>query len=701
MGELRGRGRRLLWAVFAAWAASGAVGAAADTLQVLADSPHSELHVTEAGHALAVRVALHDSSGRPYSGQNVRLRSLAVPSPFSPTDTTVATNLDGQAIFSLRVRDVPGDWVLVASRAGDETELTVPVRVLPRGWVRQMVVTAAGGLAMFLFGMRLIGRSLEKFAGARLRDSLGRMTSNPLRATVFGMVSTLLVQSSSASTVLLVSFASTGLLSLRGGLGAVLGAAVGSTLTVQLIAFRLSNWALLLVAIGFLMNLQDRSRLRRLGSAVIGLGLVFHGLTLISEALSPLDGMGPVVGFFVAAAENPLPAMFAAAAFTAVAQASAATLGIVLGLSLQGLLPLDAALPFVLGANVGTTTTALIAAIGAPADGRRIAWAHAMFRLGGGLLFLPFLHPFATFVEHLTADPARQVAHAFTLLNVATALVFLPFLPAAERLFRRLIPDDPGDADDDWAPRSLDRRFREQPDIAIAGALQEVLRMAQLVKAMLDDVKRSLRKDDEELAQSIRRSDDRVDRLDEAITAYLTELNTEALSGAQASRVLDLLFITKDLELIADVVSKGLVPGMLHKKRTLGLRFSDEGFHQILDFHDQVRETVELVVAAIATWNADTARRVLDRKSQLDRLERQLRVAHLARLQAGNAASRATTTVHVDAVADYKRILSYAARMAYAVLGKAHDLPEPPPFSVPENGPKPPVGPPSGSEALR
>jgi phosphate:Na+ symporter len=648
---------------------------AAGTLTVESDSRHSDLHVAEVGDTLRIVVVLHDERGIPQAGAPIRLKSVSRPSPFLPIEPETETDLDGRARFGLRVGARPGDHLLLASRPGsEEAEVGIRVRVLARGWLGRLIVTVAGGLALFLFGMRMMGRALEKVAGARLRGSLERMTRSPWASVGFGLVSTMLVQSSSASTVLLVSFVSSGLLTLRAGLGAVLGAAVGSTLTVQLIAFRVSAWALLLVAIGFVLTLVEQRRARRIGGAVLGLGLVFYGLRVVADAFAPLDGMGSVVGFFLAAAENPVPAMVAAAIFTAIAQASAATLGIVLGLSLQGILPLEAALPFVLGANVGTTTTALIASVGASPDGRRVAWAHASYRLGGALLCLPFLGPFAHLVSGLTQDPARQVAHAFTILNVGTALLFIPFLPVAEWIFRRLIPDA-RPVEDAFAPRSLDPRFHEQPDIAVAGALQEVLRMGQLVRDMLDGVKESVRRDDAALADSVRDLDDRVDRLDEAITRYLTELNTEALSKAQSARVLDLLFITKDLELMADIVSKGLVPGLLRKKRKHGLRFSEEGFRELLDFHDRVREVVELAVAAVATWNAETAQRVLDRKKSLSGLERRMHVAHLERLQAGNEASRATTTVHVDAVTDLKRIVSHAARIAYVVLGQFHELP--------------------------
>lgn len=534
-------------------------------------------------------------------------------------------------------------------------------------------VGIAGGLALFLYGMRLIGRGLEKAAGGRLRGYLASMTRNRWRSALFGMVSTLLVQSSSASTVLLVSFAGAGLVTVGQCLGATLGAAVGSTVTVQLIAFRISHYALLLVAFGFLLS-TGGGRRRTAGGVILGFGLIFYGLQVMSDAMAPLKGMPAVAGFFAGAADDPIPAFLLATAFTAIAQASAATIGIVLGLAFQGIVSLPSALPFVLGANVGTATTAILAAIGSNVDGRRVAWAHAAFRAGGAIVFLPLLGPFAAFVEKLPGDLPRQIANAHTLINVSTALLFLPFIVPADKALRWVIPDPRPELEEEpFGPKSLDRRFYEQPSMAISSAVREVLRMGELVIEMLKDVKQSLRRDDVRLRNSIRERDDRVDILDEEITRYLSDLSREILSREQSRQVVDVLFITKDLEHIADIISKGLVPGLLRKKQTHHLHFSDEGFNQILDFHDGVLECVELAVAAVATWNRELASRVLEKKKELSRQERRFQIDHLERLRDGNPEARATTTVHVDAMNDLKRIVTHTARIAYAILGMVHE----------------------------
>jgi phosphate:Na+ symporter len=488
--------RPLLLALLAAGPAlPAAAGEEGLRLEVLFATPSARLVVGSAGDTLLSHVTLRVTGpdGERVAGIPVLLHPSPGESPaVVPLRERALTDADGELRVSLRLPGSPGDHAFFAFVEGEpQSWVEVPVRILPRSWFGFLVVGIGGGLALFLYGMRLIGRGLEKAAGGRFRDYLSSATSNNFRSLVFGTFSTLMVQSSSASTVLLVSFAGSGLVTLEQALAAAIGAAVGSTFTVQLVAFRISDFALLLVAAGVPLTMS-RGRRRRIGGVIFGFGLIFYGMQVMSEAMAPLRGMPVVTEFFVRAARDPVPALVAAAVFTAIAQASAATIGLVLGLAFQGILSLEAALPFVLGANVGTATTALLASVTSNTEGKRVAWAHAAFRLASVLLALPFLGPLASLVQRLSSDLPRQVAHAHTLVNLAAAVVFFPLIPVAARLFRTLVPE--GRVKDEFLPQSLDPRFHEQPSIALAGAVREVLRMGQLVIGMLDDVKESLQR---------------------------------------------------------------------------------------------------------------------------------------------------------------------------------------------------------------
>jgi phosphate:Na+ symporter len=647
------------------------------TVEVSRPSPHSRVFVGAVGDTLAgeIVLSLSDAEGAPVAGVALSVRPVGVAAAV-PVGRTHVTDPRGDAVVPVRLVGPPGDALLLARIPGQEDEIEIRVRVLRRSWLPLLVIGICGGLALFLYGLRLIGRSFEKAAGGGMRSFLGSMTGSRFRSLVFGAVSSLVVQSSGASTVLLVSFASSGLVTVRQCLGAVLGAAIGATVTTQLIAFRISDAALALVALGFVLTMFRGNR-RRIGGAILGLGLIFYGLQVMSSSMAPLKDFPVVNEFFVDAASDPWPALVAAAIFTALVHASAATIGIVLGLAFQGIVSLEAAIPFVFGANVGTASTAILASLGANVEGKRVAWAHAAFRAGGVALGMLAFAPFVDLVRAFPGDLPRQIANAHTLINLGTALLFLPLIPLADRVFERLIPAPEAEAE--FGPKALDPRFHEQPSIAIASAVREILRMGGLVIEMLEGVEKCFRHDQPELAKSIRTRDDQVDLLDESITKYLVDLSTEYLSERQSERVLDLLFVTKDLELIGDIVSKNLVPGLLRKKHEEDLRFSDEGFRQISEFQEGVREIVEIAVSAVATWDAELARDVLAKKRQLSLLERRFQLAHLQRLRTGNPEARATTTVHVDAMNDLKRIVTHTARIAYAILGKVHQLP-------PENG---------------
>ena len=377
--------------------------------------------------------------------------------------------------------------------------------------------------------------------------------------------------------------------------------------------------------------------------------------------------------FLTEASRDPLPALIAGAAFTALVHTSSATLGILLSLAFQGLITLDMALPVVLGANIGTATTAIIASLGANADGKRVAWAHASFRLVGALVFLPFLGPFANVVHALPGDTARQIANAHTLFSIVTAAMFLPFIPLADRMFRAIIADD--------RPTRDEGRSRARPAPTSSPRSRSPARCRKCCTwgrspGDAADVGQALRK-------ATRRS--RAPSASATI-AWISRRGSHALPHGSlhgvtlreaVERVLDLFFVTKDFELIADIVSKGLVPGLLDKRHDRNLRFSEKASGSSWT-SDRVQECVTLAVAAVATWDPEVARQVLDAKRKLSVLERKMHIDHMERLRAGNQESRATTTLHVDAVSDLKRIVTHAARIAYAVLGKVHERSEDP-----------------------
>jgi len=534
-----------------------------------------------------------------------------------------------------------------------------------------LIVALLGGTALLLYGVRLVGEGLQRAAGTRLRHILQTLSGNRLRALLVGAGVTAVLQSSSATTVMLVGFASAGLLSLRQTIGVILGADIGTTVTVQLIAFDLTRVSPLIVFGGWLLGAVGRGTVAYIGRAVLGFGLLFLGIRLIAEGTAPLRENELFREVLTALIDQDLVLLVIAAAFTALVHSSAATLGIAISLATAGLMPLEGAIPVILGANVGTAATALLASAGANVEARRVAVAHALFKVGGAAVFLPVMEAFAGLVAvSAPGDVPRQIANAHTVFNVALALLFLPFASAAADVITRLIPER---AERKEGAIYLDPRALDTPALALGQALREVLRMADLVVASLKDALRVLEKDDSDLLRAIRRRDDQIDRLEEDVKNYLTQLRAQSLTEEQAERETALLFVVVDFEAIGDVIDKQLME--LAEKKIRGHHsFSDQGSREIEDLHAKVTENLELAIAALAAGDRSIAEKVLRHKSPISELERRYRQSHMDRLRAGLKESIDTSSIHLDVLLGLRQVNSFATGIAYAVLGR--HLPE-------------------------
>ena len=317
-----------------------------------------------------------------------------------------------------------------------------------------MFIQLTGGLALFLFGMDQMGEALRLVAGDKMRQILGKLTTNRVMGLVTGAVVTAIIQSSSVTTVMLVGFVTANLMSLSQAIGVILGADIGTTITAQIVAFPIKKYALLLVAVGFLMTFTSKKEdVRQYGALIMGLGMIFFGMAVMSGAMKPLRSHQPFIDL-MQNVSNPLVGILISTAFTALVQSSSATMGIVIVLASQGLISLEGGIALALGANIGTCATAGLAAIGKPREAVRVAVAHVAFKIVGVLLIVWFIPPFADLVrgvspasEHLAgmdrlaADTPRQVANAHTLFNVGIAFLFLPFAGVFARFSEWVVPD--------------------------------------------------------------------------------------------------------------------------------------------------------------------------------------------------------------------------------------------------------------------
>lgn len=623
-----------------------------------------------------LRVRVADGEGKGLAGVRVDFSVVEAAgqaegaSAFPQVEPASAeTGPDGVAAVGVRFGSHAGVFhVMAVPRSLEGNPLIFTVRAYRQHWLAFMLVGIAGGLAIFLFGMRFGGRGLQKAAGKRLRETVARLTSNRFMGLVTGVLITVIIQSSSATTAMLVSFANAGIIGLHQALGVILGADIGTTLTVQLIAFRIFDYALLVVAAGFVLFLSKVERYSRLGQIIMGFGLLFFGMTIMSAAVEPAKDHPTFVRFMLGVERNAALAVVLSALFTALIHGSAATIGLVLIFAFEGAISLKGAIPLVLGANVGTCATALIAGMSSNAEGKRIAWAHTLFKVGAVVLIFPFLGRFTDFVSSTASSVTRQIANAHSLFNIGAALVFIPLVRPWGKLFRFLVKEEEVDVEV-FRPAYLDQGVLDTPSLALGQATRETLRMADITYSLFSRSIDVFLTDNEAMRERIIEEDDKIDMLEEAITPYLTELSGKETSDEEGQRSVSLLFIVKNLELIGDIVSKSLMDLAL-KKIMVSPRFSKDALERIREYHNQIEKTFQMAIDSFASQDKKLAEEVVERKSEMNILERELHKEHLSLLKGNREEVVETSTVYLDVISDLKRINSYASGIAYAVLGR-------------------------------
>jgi phosphate:Na+ symporter len=524
-----------------------------------------------------------------------------------------------------------------------------------------------GGLALLLYGIRLSGESLQRAAGGRLRGLLTGLARHRALAVVSGVLVTGIAQSSAATILMLIGFVSAGLMTFRQTLGIILGADIGTSITVQLIAFHIQDYALVLVGIGFFVAFVARRRVvKDGGQAILGFGLMFLGLKVIMDGSAPLAQDALAVQVVGAIGNSPVLAVLIGAGMSALLASSTAPIGMTMALAHHGVLSLPGAVAMVLGANIGTCATAIMAAAGTTAEAKRVASAHIAFKLLGVGLVLPWLTPFTALVGASTPDVTRQVANAHTFFNVGIGLLFFPFQSWAARAIEALVPEDQ-QGDNPFRTRYLDERARDQPALALGEATREALRMADVVQAMFRDVVPVFAASNQELLEDVERRDDQVDFLEREIKLFLARLGREAMGPELSRKEIALISVIGNLENIGDIIDKNLME-LARKKLYGGRRFSPEGWAELLDFHGMVSKNLERAIGAFAANDPALARDVLEQRPAVRQRERELRESHLTRLRAGLSESLETSEIHLDILTNLKRISSHVSALVYPIL---------------------------------
>jgi phosphate:Na+ symporter len=550
-----------------------------------------------------------------------------------------------------------------------------------------IAVLFAGGLALFLYGIRMMSSGLKKASGERMRRLISKVTGNRFYGMLAGAFATMVVQSSSTIIATLVGLVQSRLMTYSQALAVILGAEIGTTAMAQLVAFKLHDYALIIFAAGFALNTLGKSEsLRFTGEALSGFGLLFFGLKIMSEAVAPLESYAPFLSL-LRYLENPFLGVVAGMALTALMHSSAAFIGIIITLALQGALTLEAGIALLLGANIGTCITAVLASAGMLREAKRVALAQVLFNVIGVLIFFPFIHQFAELIriispsgngsgtERLALEVPRQIANAHSLLNVSMALFSLPFLSPFDRLLYWLLPDDPEETRLIPAVWYLKESALSTPLLALSYVKAEVARMgaiaARMVHASLypfinNDPGHDVVFPKLSIKKGMDMREEKLDFLETRISDYLIKISRSALSEGQSREVFALMNIVKELESIGDVIES--VEGkLLEKKRGVGRELSQAGKDELTEIHKLVCMEIEQLADALKEIDPLKAGALPEGDERFKRLVEQAETAHLKRVFMLPEAD-VTHHIHMELIYLLEQIHHYCKSIAQSIV---------------------------------
>ena len=534
----------------------------------------------------------------------------------------------------------------------------------------KIVFGLLGGLAMFLYGMNSMSDALQKAAGEKMKRILGFLTKNPLMGALAGALVTAVLQSSSATTVMVIGFVSAGLMSLPQAIAVIFGANIGTTMTAQLMAFKISNYIYPIIFIGFIMNFVfKKEKIRNVGMVIFSFGLLFEGIEVMGGVMKPLASSAIFVDLMGKVSEIPVLGVVLGAVMTLVVQSSSATIAVLQNFASQpgpdgihSVIGLAGAIPILFGDNIGTTITALLASIGQSKNAKRTAIAHSTFNITGTILFMFLIRPLAAFVQWISPKGdeldiiSRQIANAHTTFNVACTLIWLPLIPVMVKIVKFIIRGEDKKNSDGFVAKYLDDKAMSQPAAAIYMAAKEISRLSVHAGKMIGAMKNAIEKRNiTDIRDKYVDEHDKVKELQNIIVDFITKLISSGnLTEKQAEQAAGLMVVSNNIERIADRCDE--VDGLYKKILDNGQLLSDAAIADLTACMDMTEKLFGESMNAIITGDSETPDKVAADKKKIRKLQRQAGKAHLARVKK-NTCVRSLT-------ADYSALLYSMDRMA-------------------------------------
>ncbi|HFL2394917.1 TPA: Na/Pi cotransporter family protein [Clostridioides difficile] len=531
-----------------------------------------------------------------------------------------------------------------------------------------IVISLIGGLGLFLYGMSLMGEGLQKSAGDKLKKIIELLTSNVVMGVLVGTVVTGIIQSSSATTVMVVGFVNAGIMNLSQAIGVIMGANIGTTVTAQLVSFNLEGIAPIALGIGILFYLfTSNQKTKHLSEILIGFGILFTGMEFMKDAVAPLAEYKAFTDALLYFSKNPVLGILAGFAITGIVQSSSASMGMLIALASQGILPLSSALPILYGDNIGTCVTSLLSSVGASRNARRAAVMHLSFNVIGTIIFMLVLNkPISAIVTHFDpTDTARQIANAHTLFNLTNVIILLPFSKYIVKLANRLIPIKETESEIVNNTKYLDERMFSTPSIALGNTVQEVVRMGHKATNSLEhSIAGFLNKSNEDINKAFE-SEKVVNKLQKDILNYLLKLSKEHLRDDERFRT-DLLFNTvNDIERVSDHAEN--IAELAMSVKEMNISFSDSAIREIYEIYNKTITNFKDALIVLDVKDFELANKVLEVENEVNYLEKTFRNSHMIRLNNGSCTIDAGV-LYLDLLTNLERISDHSTNIVKQVL---------------------------------
>ena len=530
-----------------------------------------------------------------------------------------------------------------------------------------IAINLIGGLGLFLYGMNLMGEGLQKAAGTKLKKIIELLTSNILMGVLVGTVVTAIIQSSSATTVMIVGFVNAGIMSLTQAIGVIMGANIGTTVTAQLVSLNLEGLAPIALGIGIVLYLfTKKAKVKNIAEILIGFGILFTGMNFMKDAVKPLaefEGFRKALIYF---GQHQILGILAGFAITGIVQSSSASMGMLIALATQGLIPITSALPILYGDNIGTCVTSLLSSIGANRNAKRAAIMHLIFNIIGTLLFIIILNrPIVALVTKLNpTDTARQIANAHTLFNLVNVIILLPFAKYIVKIAMKLVPTREDEVDE-RKTKYLDDRMLETPSIALGNTIKEIIRMGNKAKKSLQSSIDAFLNGDISKVEETFKEEEVINELQKSIINYLLKLSKTSLDEEVRESV-DLMFNTvNDIERIGDHADN--IAELAQNAIESSIELSEEGKVETKEMYDKIMLGIEYTLKSLETKDKNLAKQVFDIEDEVDSMEKSFKANHRKRLNE-NKCSVDSGVIYLDLLTNLERISDHVLNIAQRVI---------------------------------